>query len=109
MTKLKLHNIHVIPKLVKKVIANADLSKASGCNCILLEILRKSELFNMLLKESCFPDFWKVSSLVPVFKNAEGRLMAKNYCPVSLLSVVSKVFEKLVNDRLIDHFEKCGL
>ena len=35
--------------------------------------------------------------------------MAKNYCPVSLLSVVSKVFEKLVNDRLMDHFEKCGL
>ena len=35
--------------------------------------------------------------------------MAKNYCPSSLLSVVSKVFEKLVNDRVIDHLEKSGL
>ena len=34
---------------------------------------------------------------------------AKNYRPVSLLSVVSKVFEKLVNNRIVDHLEKCGL
>ena len=35
--------------------------------------------------------------------------IAKNYHPVSLLSVVSKVFEKLVNNRIVDHLEKCGL
>ena len=35
--------------------------------------------------------------MVPVFKN------------VSILSVVSKVFEKLVNNRLINHLEKCDL
>ena len=34
---------------------------------------------------------------------------AKTYHPVSLLSVVSKVFEKLVNNRIVDHLEKCGL
>ena len=32
---------------------------------------------------------------------------AKNYSPV--LSVVSKVFEKLVNNKIVDHLEKCGL
>ena len=37
------------------------------------------------------------------------RCAAKNDCPVSLLSVVSKIFEKLVNDRIVDHLEKCGL
>ena len=37
------------------------------------------------------------------------RSTAKNYCPVSLLSVVSKVFEKLVNNGIVDHLEKCGL
>ena len=36
-------------------------------------------------------------------------LTAKNYHPVGLLSVVSKVFEKLVNNRIVDHQEKCGL
>ena len=67
------------------------------------------ELFNKCLKESCFPDCWKVSSVVPVFKNVGERSTAKNYHPVSLLPVVSKVFEKLVNNRIVDHQEKCGL
>ena len=47
--------------------------------------------------------------MVPVFKNVGERSTAKNYHPVSLLSVVSKVFEKLVNNRIVDHLEKCGL
>ena len=63
----------------------------------------------MCLKESCYPDCWKVSSVVLVFKNVGERSTAKKYCPVSLLSVVSKVFEKLVNNRIVDHLEKCGL
>ena len=50
-----------------------------------------------------------VLSVVPVFKNVGERSTAKNYRPVSLLSVVSKVFEKLVNNRIVDHLEKCGL
>ena len=46
--------------------------------------------------------------MVPVFKNVGERSTAKNYHPVSLLSVVSKVLEKLVNNRIVDHLEKCG-
>ena len=34
---------------------------------------------------------------------------AKSYRPISLLSVVSKAFEKLVNNRMVDHLENCGL
>ena len=45
----------------------------------------------------------------PVFKNVGERFKAENYYPVSLLSVVSKVFEKLVNSKIVDHLEKCGL
>ena len=37
------------------------------------------------------------------------RSATKNYRPVSLLSVVSKDFEKLVNNRLVDQLENCGL
>ena len=116
ITNLKLHNISVTPKMVRKVVMNLDLSKASGPNCISLVVLKNCELelsyilaklFNNSLKESCFPDCWKVSSVVPVFKNVWERSSAKNYCPVSLLSVVSKVFEKLVNNRIVDHLVKC--
>ena len=117
-TNLKLHNISVTPKMVKKVIMNLDLSKASGPDCISVVVLKNCEpelshilpeLFNKCLTESCFPGCWKVSLVVPVFKNVGETSTAKNYHPVSFLSVVSKVFEKLVNNRIIDHLEKCNL
>ena len=47
--------------------------------------------------------------MVPVFENVGERSTAKNYCPVNLLSVISNVFEKLANNRIVDHLEKCGL
>ena len=138
--------------MVEKAITNLDLSKASGPDCIPVVVLKNYEpelsyilakLFNKCLKESCFPDCWKVSPVVSfstpkmvekaitnldlskasgpdcitvvvlrfpsIFKNAGERSTAKNYRPVSLLSVVSKVFEKLVNNRIVDHLEKFGL
>ena len=115
---LKLHNISVTLKIVKKIIMNPDLSDASGPDCISVVVLKNcepelsyilAELFNKCLKESCFPDCWKVSSVLPVFKNVEERSAAKNYRPVSLLSVVSKGFKKLANNRIVNHLEKCGL
>ena len=68
-----------------------------------------AEFFNICLKESCFLDCWKVSSVAPVFKNVGGMSAAKNRSPVNLLSVVSKVLEKLANNRIVDHLMQCGL
>ena len=62
-------------------------------NCELELSYILAELFNRRLKESCCPDCWKVSSVVPVFKNVGERSTAKNYYLVSLLSVVSKIFQ----------------
>ena len=102
--------------MVKKVIANLDLSKASGPDCILVVVLKNcepglsyilAELFNKCPKESCFPDCWKFSSVAPVFKSVGERSTAKNYH--SVLSVVTKVFGKLVNNRIVDHLEKYGV
>ena len=100
--------------MVKKVIMNLDLLKASGPGCIPVVALKNYEpelsyILAELFKQSCFPDCWKVSLVVPVFKNLGERSTVKNYCPISLFSVVSKVFEKLVNYRIVDHLEKCGL
>ena len=47
--------------------------------------------------------------MVPVFKNVGERSTAKNCCSVSLLSVVSKVFEKLVINRIVDLLENSDL
>ena len=42
-TNLKLHNISITPKMVKKVITNLDSSKASGSDCIPVVVLKKCE------------------------------------------------------------------
>ena len=64
-SNLKIHNISLILKMVKKVITNLDSSKPSGSDCIRVVVLKNcepelsyvlAELFNMCLKESCFPD-----------------------------------------------------
>ena len=81
---------------------NLHSSKASSPDCISVVVLKNcepelssilAELFNMCWKESCFPDCWKASSVVPVFNNVGERSTTKNYCPVSLLSVVSKALK----------------
>ena len=117
-TNLKLNNISITPKMVKKLIMNLDLLKASGANCILVVVLKNCkpelsyilvELCNKCLKKSCFPDCLEVSLVAPVFKNVGEWFTAKSYHSVSLLSVVSKVFEKLVFNTVVDHLAKCGL
>ena len=62
---------------------NLDFSKASGPDYILVMVLKHcepelsyilAELFDKCLKESCFPDCWNVSSVVPVYKNVGGKV-----------------------------------
>ena len=64
-SNLKLHNISITPRIVKKVIMNLDLSKAYDSDCIPVVVLKNcepalfyiiAELFKKCLKESCFPD-----------------------------------------------------
>ena len=79
-TNLKLHNISVTRKMVKKVIMVLDLPKASGPNCIPVVVLKNCDLelsyilpklFNNCLKESCFPDCWKISLVVLYLRTLE--------------------------------------
>ena len=59
--------------MVKKVITNLDSLKTSASNCIPVVVLKNcepelayilAELFNMCLKESCFPNCWEVYLVV---------------------------------------------
>ena len=100
-TNLKMYNIPVTPKLVKKELTNLDSSKVSRHDSITLVVLRKcesglsyilAELLNTCLKESCLPNCWKVSSMVPIInKNGGERFTAKNYHPVNLLRLVKSL------------------
>ena len=66
---------------------NLDLTKASGPDFVPVVVLKNcdpelsyilAKFFSKCLNESCFPNYWKVSSVVPVFKNVGERSTAEN-------------------------------
>ena len=63
-----------------------------------------AELFNICLQESCFPDCWKVSWMVPVFRHA-GEKSTTKPTNALLFFFLWQVFEKLINNRIVDHQE----
>ena len=60
-------------------------------------------LFETALKEKKFPDIWKLANVVPVHKKEEKNLL-KNYRPISLLPIFSKIFERVIYNPLFNHF-----
>ena len=68
-----------------------------------------AKLYNKWLAESCFPSCWKSSSAVPVFKNDGERPNLGTYHVISLVPIISKIFESFINDRLTKHLDITGL
>ncbi len=64
-----------------------------------------TKLFNRSLQDGKFPKLWKRANVIPLHKK-QARSILTNYRPVSLLSTVGKVMEKLVFKRLFDYFRE---
>jgi hypothetical protein len=65
------------------------INTKSNISTILLQIFNKS------LSSGIFPDFWKLALVTPIFKSG-FRDDVENYRGISILSIFSKIFEKLV-------------
>ena len=117
-TDINLSNLKVTPSEVAKLIRQLEPSKAVGPDEIPVVVLKElsaelspilSKLFNKCIRQSCFPVSWKKSSVCPVFKNAGERCDPTKYRPISLLPIMSKVFESIINNFLISNLEKSSL
>ena len=54
------------------------------------------QLFNQLWKAGLFPTCWKIAIVIPILKPGKNPFLADSYRPISLLSVIGKIFEKLI-------------
>jgi hypothetical protein len=63
-----------------------------------------SHVLNVCLSEGYFPDVLKLSRTIPVFKKGDPESM-NNYRPISIIPVLGKVFEALMREQLVCHFE----
>lgn len=61
-----------------------------------------TKLFNLSLSSYTYPDLWKVSHVMPLFKKGD-KSIASNYRPVSLTSNVGKSFERIVFKHIYNH------
>ena len=67
-----------------------------------------TDIFIKSLQEGKIPDPWKLANITPLHKKGP-KTSTKNYRPISLTSVVSKLMEKIVRDKIMSHMEENGL
>ena len=80
----------------------ASLGKISATvtrECADLICIPVCDIFNQSISLGIFPDDWKCARVTPLFKQGD-RDDLYNYRPISVISVVAKVFERIVYDQL---------
>ena len=102
------------PQEIEDIIKNFDSSKGVGPNSIPPKILKQishlistplSIIFNKSFRTGIFPGLLKISKINPIHKK-DSKLLISNYRPISLLSNINKIIEKLMFKRLYDFLEK---
>ena len=95
-----------------RAIYDVDASKTTGPDRIPAMVLKMyspefspvlAKLYNKCLSESCFLSCWKSSSVVPVFEDVGERSDPGKYRPISLLPIISWIFESFINDSFTKH------
>jgi hypothetical protein len=63
-----------------------------------------THVMNLCITQGYFPDILKIAKVIPLFKSGD-KYIVSNYRPISLLSVFSKVLERLMYNRMIEFIE----
>ena len=106
-----LSTIDITEAAVYKVLSELDASKAKGIDGLGPNLLKSSAfalyeplcyLFNLCISTNNLPTEWKIHVISPIFKSGD-RMLVENYRLISLLCSTSKVLERLVYDKCIEH------
>ena len=106
--KFSFHNVK--DDEVQKIIMNLDGSKATPVGDIPTDMLKqaidihlliKTQIIIMSIDNNCYPEDLKLAEVSPVFKKKDD-LNKENYRPISVLSHVSKVFERVMYQQIED-------
>ena len=99
---------------ISKKLRMINVRKATGYDNIPAKLLRLAQneltypitnLVNNSISMSTFPDQLKCAELSPLYKK-EDNLNKKNFRPVSILTGISKLYESVVNDQLLEFFSR---
>ena len=105
------------PSAVFKLLSSLQEGKAMGLDEIPAKLLKCAasvisdslcNLFNCSIATGVFPDDWKIAKVKPLHKG-DAKDLLNNYRPISVLSAVSKIFERIVYDQLQAYLNENGL
>ena len=91
-----------------ETLAQIKTNKSPGIDGISAKLLKDAgdtiteslvNIFNLSLRPGIFPDDWKLARVTPIYKDG-SKTECGNYRPISVISVIAKVFEKLVCNQL---------
>ena len=108
-----LSSINVTEDDVLKCIDKLKVNKSPGPDTISPRVLKEaknelakplSHIFNKSLQLGEMPDEWKLANVTPIFKKG-SKSLPSNYRPISLTSVVCKMLETLIREKLVNHLE----
>ena len=109
---LKFEQVH--PEQVLKIVQSLKNSKATGLDDIDTSTLKLvihdilpalTHIINLSLSSLTFPKAWKLAKIIPLLKKGDP-LDPQNYRPVALLSVVSKVLERVIFKQIVNYIEE---
>lgn len=101
-------NTHDVQEIIKKL-----KNKSCGLNSIPVKVLKHiadlispilSHVFNLSLSFGIFPDSLKIARVTPIFKGGD-KCSVNNYRPISILPIVSKIFEKIIYKKVYSYLE----
>lgn len=104
----------VSPKRLKEIVKGLKNKKSSGFDQISNAVLRKLPplavklmvvLFNNCLNISYFPEQWKIANIIPIRKPNKNPVELVSYRPISLLSNLGKLLEKIILGWIIFELE----
>ena len=101
---------------ISKIITKFEPKTSTGHDNLSMKILKRlttileplTLIINQSLNSGIFPDSLKIAKVIPLFKK-DNEMIVDNYRPISLLPVISKVFEKCVFNQLYEYFQKYKL
>ena len=111
-THESLSKIDFLTDYILKIIRNLDPNKAHGHDMISIRMINICDtsicrplklIFQAFLESGKFPNEWKKANVVPVHKKSDKQIL-KNYRSISLLPIASKIFERLLYDRMSEFF-----
>ncbi|MCG7882866.1 MAG: hypothetical protein JAY96_14895 [Candidatus Thiodiazotropha endolucinida] len=117
ITNNSLSNIVCTPDEIAELILILNPNKATGPDAISNRMLKAvarevsiplSIIFNRSFREGCFADIWKTSNVLPLYKKGDKSIIS-NYRPISLLSGVGKLQERIAHKNLYNFFHENNL